>query len=113
VLELEAASRDVKVGRDLVQMPADPALQTGSLGDQIVTMVDQQAHLARRSVELGDGQIGLAPCSAGDRERIDGVGLAALARAGCSLRAISVRARAAIPLMLICRCAVSRRVVAP
>jgi hypothetical protein len=40
-------------------------------------MVDQQPHLARRSVELGNRQIGLAPCSAGDRERVDRVRLAA------------------------------------
>ena len=78
VLELETASGDVKVGRDLVQMPADPALQAGSLGDQVVAMVDQQPHLARRAVELGDRQVRLAPCCAGDRERIDRVGLAAL-----------------------------------
>jgi hypothetical protein len=31
-----------------MQMPADPALQAGSLGDQVVAMVDQQSHLARR-----------------------------------------------------------------
>src|SRR5215204_1508046 len=57
VLELEASGRDLQVGRDLMQMPADQALQAGSLGDQVVAMVDQQPHLARRPVELCDRQI--------------------------------------------------------
>jgi hypothetical protein len=56
-------------------------LQASSLGDQVVAMVDQQAHLARRAVELGDRQIGLAPCRAGDGERVDRVRLAACSSA--------------------------------
>jgi hypothetical protein len=42
VLDLEAAGGDVEVGRDLVQMPADPALNAGSLGDEVVAVIDQQ-----------------------------------------------------------------------
>src|SRR5918995_3500229 len=59
-------------------MPADPALDAGSLADEVVAMVDQQPHLARRAAESGGGQIRFAPRRAGDRERVDRVGLAGL-----------------------------------
>ena len=36
----QAAGGHVQLGRDLVQMPADPALHPGALADQVVAMVD-------------------------------------------------------------------------
>lgn len=65
-------------------MPAQPAADAGALGDQVVAVVDQQAQLARLTVEPGDGQIRLAQGGTGDRQGIDGVGLALLATAAAS-----------------------------
>jgi hypothetical protein len=45
-LELEGPGRDLKLGREFVQMPADSAPDAGSLGDKVVAMVDKQPHLA-------------------------------------------------------------------
>ena len=39
-------------------MPADSALYAGSLGDEVVAMVDQQPHLARGPVERAVGRSG-------------------------------------------------------
>src|SRR4051794_29605987 len=83
-LELESLGRDLKLGRELVQMPADPALDAGSLGDEVVAMVDEEPHLARGPVELRGRQVRFEPSRAGDRERVQGIGLAGLAGAAAN-----------------------------
>src|SRR3954453_1050917 len=71
-------------------MPADPVLDAGSLGDEVIAMVDEQPHLARGPVELRGRKIRFAPGRARDRERVQSVGLGgsagAAANAGHHLR---------------------------
>lgn len=64
-----------------VEVPAQPALDPGALGDQVPAMVDQQPHLAGGTVELGDGQAVVTQGGEGDCLGVDRVGLARLASA--------------------------------
>jgi hypothetical protein len=63
-------------------MPAQPLLVTGSCGDQILAMVDQQANVERGAVQVRSGEVveSVLERGAGDAERVDRVRLAALAR---------------------------------
>lgn len=71
-------------------MPAQAADHAGSLLDEVLAVIDQQAHLAVSPVEASDRQVGLPERRAGDRERVDRVGLAGrtsrVARVGHQLR---------------------------
>ena len=63
-------------------MPAQPLLVLAASGDQILAMVDQQANVERGAVQVRSGEV-LDPFperGTGDAERIDRVGLPALAR---------------------------------
>ena len=71
----------MQLGRDVMQMPADPALHAGSLDDEVVAVIDQEPDLAGRSVEPGGRQPRFAPRGPRDRERVDRVRLARLAGA--------------------------------
>jgi hypothetical protein len=56
-------------------MPAQPLLVGGACGDQILAMVDQQANVERRAVQVRAGEI-LDPFlqrGPGDAERVDRV----------------------------------------
>jgi hypothetical protein len=56
----EPAGGVFQVRVQLVQMPAQPVDLPGPLGDQVLTMVDQQLDLPGRLVMTGGGQIGFA-----------------------------------------------------
>jgi hypothetical protein len=71
------AGWDLVFGVKLVEMPPKPILSSGSLSNQVVSVVQQQPYFAARTVELGHWQVRLSQCRPGHRESIDGVGLAA------------------------------------
>jgi hypothetical protein len=49
-----------------VQVPAQAADDAGSLGNEVLAMVDEKPHIALGPVELGDRQVGLAQRRRGD-----------------------------------------------
>ena len=59
------------VERQVVQVPAQAALDAGALGDQVGAVVGEQAQLALGAVEASLGQVGLAQGGAGDRRGVD------------------------------------------
>ena len=63
-------------------MPAQPLLIAGAGGDQILAMVDQQANIERRTVQVRSRELvdPFLERGARDAERVDRVRLAALAR---------------------------------
>ena len=72
--------RPARARVELVEVPAQAVLGPGALGDQVVAMVDQQAHLALGAVEGAPPAGRLAQGRPGDREGVDRVALAGLAR---------------------------------
>ena len=62
-------------------MPAQPLLVPGSSRDQVLAMVDEQANVECRAVQVRAREVveSLLERSAGDAEGVDRVGLAALA----------------------------------
>ena len=76
---VEAAGCRLAARVELVEVPAQAVLGTGPLGDEVLAMVDQQADLAVGAVEGGDRQV-LAERRPGDREGVDRIALAGLAR---------------------------------
>ena len=52
-----ATAGDLQGGVELVQVPAQPILGAGSVGDQDPTMVDDELDLPARPIELGDRQV--------------------------------------------------------
>jgi hypothetical protein len=56
--------------------PAQALLVPRALTDEILTMVDEEADLAIRSVERGDRQVGFAQDGPGDGQRVDRIALA-------------------------------------
>ena len=54
---VERAGRDLELGPEVVQMPAQPLLILAASGDEILAMVDQQANVERRAVEVRAGEI--------------------------------------------------------
>ena len=73
----------LELGPAVVQKPAQPVLDAGALGDEVLAVIEQQLDLARRALEPRDRQRldALLERRAGDRQRVDRVALAALARA--------------------------------
>src|SRR4030095_8036754 len=57
---VQGAGGDVEVGVEVVQGPAQPVDQPGALGDEVVTVVDEQLQLAGGGVVAGHGQVGSA-----------------------------------------------------
>ena len=82
-LAVQRAGRDVDVVEEVVQMPAQPTLLVGAVGDEIVVVVEQQPDLQRVVVQMRGGQPldALAQRRPGDRQRVDRVALAPLAGA--------------------------------
>jgi hypothetical protein len=66
-------------GVEFMQVPAQPVDHAGPFGDEVVTVVSQQADLATGAIEASNGQIGLAQGRAGYRQRVDRVGFAVAA----------------------------------
>jgi hypothetical protein len=81
VVQRAALQGALKLGAQLEQMPAQPVHGPGPLGDEILAVIEQQADLHRPLVQVRDGEL-LDPVldhRAGDRERVDLIGLARLA----------------------------------
>src|SRR5215211_2464688 len=79
---VQRPGRDLELGPEVVQMPAQPLLVGRACRDQILAMVDEQANVERRAVQVRAGKV-LDPFlqrGASDAERVDRVRLAALAR---------------------------------
>jgi hypothetical protein len=77
VESVQSAGGYVEFGVELMEMPAQPVGHLGAFDDQVVAVVDQQLQRPGGVVVAGEGEVGLAQRSAGDGERVDGVGLAA------------------------------------
>jgi len=75
----QPAGADLEGGRELAQVPTQPALDPGPLSDQVVAVVDQQPHPAGRAVQARHWQVGFAQRGPGHGQRVDRVGLATLA----------------------------------
>jgi len=58
-----------------VKQPPEPVLGLGALPNEGLAVLDEQLDLARLLILGRDGQVGVAECCAGDRERVDAVGL--------------------------------------
>jgi hypothetical protein len=56
-------------------VPAQPVDDPGAFGDQVLSVIDQQAQVASGPIEAGGGQVGLLQRSSGHGQRVDGVGL--------------------------------------
>ena len=56
---------------EFVQVPQEAADDAGSLGDEVLAVVDQEADLAFDALEPGNEQICLAQGGTGDRECVD------------------------------------------
>ena len=74
---------------ELVEQPAQTALQPRALDDQVRAMIEQQRDLALDAGQLRDRQVGLAQRRPSDRERVDRVALAERALPSCRAPAIS------------------------
>ena len=59
-----------------MEVPAQPVYAACALGQEVISVIDQQPDLPGSSVEVRGGQIGLALRGTGHRERIYGVRLA-------------------------------------
>ena len=81
MLAAEATRRDLEAREELVQVPAQPALDARPFRDEIVAMVSQEAQLTRLPIQLCHREVGLPEGSSGDGQSIDRVGLAPLAAA--------------------------------
>jgi hypothetical protein len=76
------AGGDLEFGPEVVQVPAQVVDQRGALRDEALAMIDEQADVELASGQSRDGQgvESLADRGSGDRDGVDHVGLAALAR---------------------------------
>lgn len=70
---VEGPGRQLKFGREFMQVPAQPVLDASALADEVVSVIVQQSDLPLRPGEHGNGQIGIAHEGAGDRKRVDRV----------------------------------------
>src|SRR5262245_16446313 len=59
-------------------MPADSALDAGSLANEIIAVIDQEPQVALRTGKAGSREVRLAPRGSGDCQRVDRVRLARL-----------------------------------
>jgi hypothetical protein len=67
---------------EVVQVPAQPVGHLGAVFDQRVAVIGQQPQRPGVLIEAGEGQVQVLPQrEPGDRQRVDRVGLAALAAA--------------------------------
>ncbi len=80
---VQGAGGDLKLGKELVQVPAQAALVIGAGANEVLAMVEQQLDLHRLLVEIGGRQVldSLLQRRPGDVGGVDRIGLATLARA--------------------------------
>ena len=74
---VQRASRDLQLGPEVVQVPAQPALVLRAGFDQVLAMIEQELYLQGVLVEVGGGQglRALAQGCPGDRQGVDRVRL--------------------------------------
>jgi len=77
-LRAERDQQEPPERREGVEDRLDRATEDDVAHDEVLAMVDQEAHHAVGTVERGDRQAGLAQDGAGDREGIDRIALAGL-----------------------------------
>ena len=88
----QAADRDLKLGPEIMQLPAQVVDQPRARADQALPMIDKQPDIKLDTGQLRDRERldSVTDRRTGDRDRIDRIGLAALphtvTRAGCQLR---------------------------
>jgi hypothetical protein len=77
----QAAAGDLQLGPEVMQMPQHGAVERHPRADQALPMIDQQSQVQLRTGQLrGRKRLdALGDRRAGDRQRVDTVGLAALA----------------------------------
>lgn len=85
---VKRAGRDVLLAEQVVQVPTQPPLLVGAIGDQVVAVVEQQADLECPLVEVRRRQPldALPERGPSDRERVNQVGLPARPRAATRAR---------------------------
>lgn len=102
----------MRAGVQLVQLPTQPALQPGALGDEVAAVVGEQLDLPRGPVQLGGRQVGLAQRGVRDRQRSSRSDLpgwrsprrsAAVSRAGTRTTACPARSRSPSSRRVRCR----------
>jgi hypothetical protein len=54
---VERPGRDLQLGPEIVQVPAQPLLIAGARVDQVLAMVDEQADIERRAVQVRAGEV--------------------------------------------------------
>ena len=81
----QGLGRHLERHAEVVQVPAQAALDARALGDQVGAVVGEQAQLALGAGEARLRQVRLAQGGAGDRGGVDGVALAAGPRTGTGL----------------------------
>src|SRR5690606_41130029 len=59
VLAPQAAAGDHQIRVQLVEVPANLLSDAGPLNHQVMTVIRQKLDLTRRSVQLGDGKVGV------------------------------------------------------
>jgi hypothetical protein len=79
--ERAAPKRALEFGAELQQMPAQPVLHPGALGDEILAVIGEQPDLHRALIEVRGGKAlhAVLDHRPGDRERVDLIRLARLA----------------------------------
>lgn len=59
-----------------MEVPPKPVQATGPLRDQVLAVINQQAQLTRRTIQLSHRQVWVAQRGLSDRQGVDRVGLA-------------------------------------
>src|SRR5215218_9575973 len=88
LLRQQRAAGQPQLGPQIVQMPQQRAVELDAMADEALAVVDEQPQVELGPVQLRgrEGLQALLQRGAGDSERVDRVGLAALARALARLR---------------------------
>src|SRR4029079_18801650 len=83
----QRAAGERELGPEVVQVPLQRVVEPHALADQTVAMIDQQPHIELGPVKLRAWQLAeaFAQGRAGDGERVDAIGLTALARAAAGV----------------------------
>jgi hypothetical protein len=75
VIATQRLRRDLKTGEELVEVPAQSALDPGPLFNQVIAVIDEKAQLPGLAVKSDHRKVGLAQRGPSDRQCIDGVRL--------------------------------------
>src|SRR5437870_877843 len=75
----QPTGRNLIAGFQFVQMPEQPILNSSSLSDQVLTVVDQELDLTAPTLQLRHWKARLTQCCPCHRQGVDGIRLAELA----------------------------------